>query len=136
METEWLQRGASPVLLPEEEERKLVKAEIEERLNDTILACALALKIVRNSNKPVRDLLNELMALEMRVGEFIGGALQARPEELKTAACGALAGVLSSIPLGNSRTRNARVVMPPKKKLARKATNESRRSKVASKKDC
>ncbi|MFP5458502.1 MAG: hypothetical protein ACLGG7_07200 [Bacteriovoracia bacterium] len=137
-----VQREANPILPSEAEEKKQVKAEIEERLNDTILACTLALKIVRNSDKPVGALMDELMTLEMNVGSFIGQALQTRPEELKTAARGALAGVFSTMSLDNQRTRNARIVTPleqkqipasPKKKPTRTTTKKSRRSRKAKK---
>lgn len=142
MKKELAQRAANPILPSEEEERKLVKAQIEERLNDVILECTLALKIVRNSHKPIRELMDDLMTREMNVGHFIGNALQARPEELKTASRGALAGVFLTIALGNPRTRNARMAVPPekkqisapkKKKPTRAITKESRRPRKTKK---
>lgn len=83
------------------EDQPVTLEQIEDRLNNTLLASALALKVLRGIRKPTSQLINELLEIEFQVGHFVGDAMKihlgkAQSMNLK----GTLANALSTIPLG------------------------------------
>lgn len=74
--------------------------QIEERLVKSILSGTLALHILRSSRKPTCELVEELLDIEVQVGEFVGQAMQMHTRNSKAPNLrGALASALSFIPI-------------------------------------
>lgn len=75
--------------------------ELESQLTKNIMAQSLALQVIRNSQKPASELVQELMSIEARVGEFLGKALEEAGGKNPRAIDfrGTLAGVLSFVPM-------------------------------------
>ena len=76
------------------------KAQIEESLSNVILASSLALKIIKGSRKPVSELVDELLEIEVQVAEFLGESLKPNDGSYsKVDLRGSLARALSFIPI-------------------------------------
>ncbi|MBX3032965.1 MAG: hypothetical protein KF865_03505 [Bdellovibrionaceae bacterium] len=91
--------------------------ELESQLTKNILAQSLALHVIRHSQKPTSKLIEELMNIEARVGDFLGKALEEIGGKTSSAVDmrGTLAGVLALIPMKRMRPR------PSLKRSLRKA---------------
>lgn len=77
--------------------------QIEERLVKSVLSNALALHILRSSQKPTSKLVDELLEIEIQVGQFVGHAMQMHIENLKASNMeGMLANALSFVSLGGT----------------------------------
>ena len=113
--------------------------QIEERLLKSVLGGTLALYVLRSSRKPTSRLVNELLEIEVEVGQFVGRAMQMHVENLKAANLkGSLANALSFISLNSMnegplqappqtsapdapRSKKRRLGRPKSKKKKRKA---------------
>lgn len=91
--------------------------ELESQLTKNILAQSLALHVIRHSQKSTSKLIEELMNIEARVGDFLGKALEEIGGKTSSAVdmTGTLAGVLALIPMKRMRPR------PSLKRSLRKA---------------
>lgn len=80
--------------------------QIVERLVRSILSGTLALQILRNSRKPTYKLVNELLEIEMEVGQFVGRAMHMHAKSFKASNMGGmLANTLSFIPMGQAEVQ-------------------------------
>lgn len=111
-----------------ENSRPLTLEQIQERLNNTILASSLALKVLRGIRKPTSQLINELLEIEFQVGHFVGEAMKIHVQQMRQPNLrGTLANALSTIPLGGPRPNTSTPTKPQlqakkkqKKKVRRK----------------
>ncbi len=114
-----------PASKPEgKQSRPITLEQIEERLNNTILASSLALKVLKGVRKPTSQLFHELLEIEFQVGHSVGEAMKMHIEQMRAINLkGTLANALSTIPLGPPRD------VPPAKAMskARKRKKSIRR---------
>lgn len=79
------------------------RQEIEDRLSKTILKASLALNILKQSEKPVCEVLDDLMQIEMEVGTFVSDVLSGNGKKMATELCeDSLSRALSFIQIGKS----------------------------------
>ncbi len=79
----------------------LTLEQIQERLTNTMLASGLALKVLKNIRKPTSQLIQELLDIEFQVGHFVGESMKIHAAQMIAPnLSGALANVLSTVPMG------------------------------------
>lgn len=125
-ETDRKSKNFLPGLTSESENcRPLTLEQIQERLNNTILASSLALKVLKGMRKPTSQLINELLEIEFQVGHFVGEAMKIHIQQMKRPNLrGTLANALSTVPLGNPRLNTSAPAKPQlraKKKQKKKS---------------
>lgn len=123
--------------LPSEEKKMMSLDQIEEHLVKSVLSSTLALHILRNSRKPTSKLVNELLEIEMDVGQFVGRAMQMHAKSLKALSMGGgLANTLSFITLGqaNAHTQPTSSKLPVVNQKSRKSMQKISSPKSQSKK--
>lgn len=115
--------------------------QLEDQLIKTVLTGVGALHLIRNSHKPLQELIDELMTMEAEIGELVGQAMQmCIGNSNQRAAFGSLAGALSFIPLGSAQTGTTRATSflpkPPRTKgvASRSKLRRGKQSKAGRKK--